>query len=82
VSLSFFYTGLALGEENPISYAKGGILVDNQTQLRLAQEQLILSQALRDGQLSYDQFIELIKTQATLLHGNTQEETPGDLRLN
>jgi hypothetical protein len=56
--------------------------VDNQTQLRLAQEQLILSQALRDGQLSYDQFIELIKTQATLLHGNTQEETPGDLRLN
>lgn len=47
--------------------------MDDNTQLRLAQEQLILSQALKDGQLSYDQFLELLKAQANLLHGPTQD---------
>lgn len=47
--------------------------MDDQTQLRLAQEQLILSQALKDGQLSYEQFLELLKAQASLLHGNPQD---------
>ena len=53
--------------------------MDDQTQLRLAQEQLILAQALRDGQLSHDQFIQLITAQASLFHGNTAEQTPRDL---